>query len=115
MIGTKLSDNPAAVTPMAEPEVHATYLCRKGPASHNTVLAIIDHPWSALTCKAVRIVVAQEYGNFGNPMIALSLEDWWKMHHDEPAWRPLKMCQFCGFSRDNPCLTRQVCPNLSAR
>jgi hypothetical protein len=57
-------------------------------------------------------VIAQEYGNFKNEIRLVKLEDWPSEY--TLAWAPMRVCQFCGFTRMMPCATRQRCPNLGS-
>ncbi len=55
--------------------------------------------------------IVQEYGNFSNQPRLVLLADWDDQF--ELAWDPVKVCQFCGFTRMRPCLERQTCANLT--
>ncbi len=55
--------------------------------------------------------IVQANGNFKNELQFVLLAEW--DDRFELAWEPLKVCQFCGFSRMRPCLTRQTCANLT--
>lgn len=56
-------------------------------------------------------VILQEYGNFKNPIQLVLREEFDSKF--KLAWVPLKVCEFCGFSRMKPCVERQTCPNLT--
>ena len=55
--------------------------------------------------------IVQAYGNFKNELRFILLAEWDDKF--ELAWEPMRVCQFCGFTRMRPCLKRQTCANLT--
>jgi hypothetical protein len=55
-------------------------------------------------------VIMQLYGNFKNEIRMVKVEDFDAQY--TPAWEPLIVCKFCGFSRMRPCTVRGNCPSL---
>jgi len=58
-----------------------------------------------------RYVVCQEYGVFSNPPRIVYEDDFERDF--TLAWEPMRVCQFCGFTRMHPCEKRQTCPSLT--
>lgn len=56
-------------------------------------------------------VILQEYGNFNNPIQMVKAENFDAIF--TLAWEPMRVCQFCGFTRMRPCQKRQKCSNLT--